>query len=279
MDLALSVTYFPHCGMTYAILFGCPLTTEQEIIKRLSFASMEAQHPLLVPGIFAELERSRHVGLVEKTIDELELKIVEIDNQSSLAGEMDRSEVERRNQEKRSAWLDTTYLRNNLVSWSTQLRKMAAHEKELKWGFFRSRTRSAAVMNRMRRNLNSESFTVPRIERDDLLLLLDSDDIDFLDSGDSGAYDDRTLIGADELDLDAESARLRMRRAGRKIQDRLAAIIDEYDDKIRDCSMRVDGMAMATQWVRSCSTKSQSGRNRCTDMRLRLPGKLMWRSL
>src|SRR5207247_1545039 len=126
----LSATYFPHCGMTYAILFGCPLATEQGIVKRLTFGDQEAQHPLLVPGIFAELERARHVGLVEKTIDELEVKIVELDYQS-LTGEMGRTEVELRNQEKRSAWLDTSYLRNNLVSWSTQLRKMAEHEKEL----------------------------------------------------------------------------------------------------------------------------------------------------
>ncbi|KAF3765540.1 hypothetical protein M406DRAFT_355963 [Cryphonectria parasitica EP155] len=42
---------------------------------------------------------------------------------------------------------------------------------------------------------------------------------------------------------------IRMRRAGRKIIGRLQAIIDEYDDKIRDCSMRLDGMAMATQWA------------------------------
>ncbi|ORY00553.1 hypothetical protein BCR34DRAFT_546839 [Clohesyomyces aquaticus] len=34
----------------------------------------------------------------------------------------------------------------------------------------------------------------------------------------------------------------------KKIKARLAAIRDEYDEKIRDCTMRVDGMAMATQW-------------------------------
>jgi hypothetical protein len=42
-----------------------------------------------------------------------------------------------------------------------------------------------------------------------------------------------------------------MRRTGERIKVRLAAIRDEYDEKIRDCTMRVDGMAMATQWVNS----------------------------
>jgi hypothetical protein len=47
-----------------------------------------------------------------------------------------------------------------------------------------------------------------------------------------------------------EKTKNQMRRAGRRIKDRLEAIIDEYEEKIRDCTMRVEGMAMATQWVR-----------------------------
>lgn len=40
-----------------------------------------------------------------------------------------------------------------------------------------------------------------------------------------------------------------MRKTGVKIKTRLVAIRDEYDEKIRDCTMRVEGMAMATQWA------------------------------
>ncbi|KAM0285765.1 hypothetical protein ACHAQH_001226 [Verticillium albo-atrum] len=40
-----------------------------------------------------------------------------------------------------------------------------------------------------------------------------------------------------------------MRRTGSKITQRTQAIVEEYDSKIRDCTMRIDGMAMATQWV------------------------------
>jgi hypothetical protein len=39
------------------------------------------------------------------------------------------------------------------------------------------------------------------------------------------------------------------KRINSKIQDRLHAIIEEYEEKIRECTMRVDGMAMSTQWV------------------------------
>jgi hypothetical protein len=42
-----------------------------------------------------------------------------------------------------------------------------------------------------------------------------------------------------------------MRRIGEEIKDRLAAIRDEYDKKIRHCTIRADRKAMAAQWVNS----------------------------
>lgn len=48
-----------------------------------------------------------------------------------------------------------------------------------------------------------------------------------------------------------------MHRTGRLIRDRLRVIIEELDEMIDDCSMRVDGMTIATQWVsktESCHT-------------------------
>lgn len=47
-------------------------------------------------------------------------------------------------------------------------------------------------------------------------------------------------------------------QTGQKIKDRIQGIIDEYDDKIRDCTMRVDGMAMATQWASPTNTADVS---------------------
>jgi hypothetical protein len=41
----------------------------------------------------------------------------------------------------------------------------------------------------------------------------------------------------------------KLRDTAFKIESRLMSIRDEYDDNIRDCTMRVDGMAMSTQWV------------------------------
>ncbi|KAH6662530.1 hypothetical protein B0J14DRAFT_570895 [Halenospora varia] len=152
MDLALTATYFPHCNMTFAIIFGCPLSVEEEIIKRLSIAMAEAAHPLLMLGIFAEIERSRHVHIVESTIDELETRIFELDMPDSEA-----EAAEKRKQQKRSAWLDTTYLRNALVSWNTQLGKMSEHADELTTTVFKP-------------GMSQEDFATARTESEDYKL-------------------------------------------------------------------------------------------------------------
>ena len=276
MDLALTATYFPHCGLTFAVLFGCPLSVEEEILRRLSFATAEAIHPLLMPGIFAELERSRHVHIVEATIDELESRIFELDFQPSDMEGMPDSEAKKRNQEKRSAWLDTTYLRNALVSWSTQLAKIGHHADELKDTVFKPATSEQAFEHkRAEVEDDSSDVLIRNFKRRDISLFDQSGLSDASSDGwvnctenaaeerpnlheelvreiDSGkkSQQGRQRYEGSMVQQDPETSRERLRRVGHKINDRIQAIIDEYDDKIRDCTMRVDGMAMATQWGR-----------------------------
>lgn len=73
-----------------------------------------------------------------------------------------------------------------------------------------------------------------------------------LESGGSSSEeeynDDNSILPNDFEDQDDQS---QMRKVGEKIRLRLAAIRDDYDEKIRDCTMRIDGMAMATQWVKT----------------------------
>jgi hypothetical protein len=267
MDLALTATYFPHCGLTYAILFGCPLSVEEDIVKRLSFATAEATHPLLMPGIFAEIERSRHVNVVEATINELETRIFELDLQSDRES-MSPSESEKRNREKRSAWLDTTYLRNALVSWNTQLAKMSDHMDELKSTVFKPNKSEETVRN-TRNGFEdySSNISASEFKPSGAILSTQSELPDV--SCEDGLDEERSTIHGDHVrggkeyqkasrpfrdsmtHRDSEVVKEQMRRVGNKIKDRTQAIIDEYDEKIRDCTMRIDGMAMATQWVYS----------------------------
>ncbi|TVY23264.1 hypothetical protein LHYA1_G007945 [Lachnellula hyalina] len=227
MDLALTATCFPHCGLTFAILFGCPLSVEEEIIKRLSFATAEAAHPLLLPGIFVELERTRHVHVVEAMIDELETKIFELDFHTGETEWAQSSSAERRNQEKRTAYLDTAYLRNGLINWSAQLLKMVQHAEYLENNVFAS----GDFPETTGAKFNSQPFELPMVSI----------------SHQNG--DESSDCSVAMQKYSSHPTNKQMRRVGGRIKDRLQAIIDEYEDKIRDCTMRVDGMAMATQWA------------------------------
>lgn len=210
MDLALTATHFPHRRLTYAVLFGCPLSVEAEIISRLSrVRSPEAAHPLVLAGIFAELERSRHVATIETMIDKLENRIFELDVAQDGQQEEDEEEKARQQQEKRDDYLDTAYLRNGLTSWRNQLSKIQTRAEALEDAYYA---------------LHSPTPKTP--------------------FGANGPQKSKEQMWASNA---------RMRRAGRKIIGRLQAIMDEYDDKIRDCSMRLDGMEMATQWAQGAT--------------------------
>ncbi|KAH7345787.1 hypothetical protein BKA66DRAFT_23185 [Pyrenochaeta sp. MPI-SDFR-AT-0127] len=274
-DLALSATHYPERGLTYAILYGSSFIVEKAILQRLKSISIEAAHPVLLPGIFAELELTRHIRLVEGSINEVEAKIFELNFQSSNARDDCRTEVERRNEAKRTAWLDLTYLRNSLITWSTQLLKMAEHAGMLN----REVYRISEDITPLAKNV---SHTGPGHERDETQVehptvttgngrlarqshleanssRSDSQHI-FLHGlsippdpsekpKESEADDDYIDTSLNREDPNAHLKQ--MEKVGEKIMVRLAAIRDEYDEKIRDCTMRVDGMAMATQWSHS----------------------------
>ncbi|KAF6806621.1 hypothetical protein CPLU01_15887 [Colletotrichum plurivorum] len=172
------------------MLFGTTPEIDNEVISRLKYARDATNHPLLLPGIFAELEKTRQLKkLVEKSQINLESTIYEL---SSGNGKEPTSTP---NSDTMELWLDTTVLRDGLIGWKTQLEEMVLHADEL-----------AA----------RESGTP---------------------SGPSGFYGDGR----------AQEQSVKRRRVCLRIRDRLRRIIHEYDGSIRECSMRVDGMAMATQ--------------------------------
>ncbi|KAF6793084.1 hypothetical protein CSOJ01_13995 [Colletotrichum sojae] len=68
-DLAMSTTYIPSTGSTFAVFYGCTEIQMEDIELRIEKAAEQLQHPLLTSGIFAELERKRLVEAVEKILD------------------------------------------------------------------------------------------------------------------------------------------------------------------------------------------------------------------
>ena len=218
------MTYFPHCKLTYGILYGCPPAIEREVLDRLSLTTKWAgRHPLLLPGIFAELERGRHLKVVERNIDDLEGEVFQLDFQPSLKEKIRTKDAHSRNAQKKKAWLDTTYLRNGLISWRTQLSKMADHCDELP------------------SNLFTEYFTAPGQMTGRKRWTAEFED----------EPTDERLVGRENDVAKEEGHELtETKNITRLVKERLLAIMDEYEDKIRDTTTRVDGMAMATQWVR-----------------------------
>lgn len=215
MDLALTATHIPSWNLTFAVVFGCTLSVEQVIIRRLKGAVSEASHPLIMPGIFVELERVRHLQIVGKSTGAIEKRITSLAYTSEEMEAIGSYQRDKDNQEKREQWLDTTFLRNNLASWNMQLKTMENYVDELIDETSPQRHSAYPSANIRRKGKQKE--------------------VDF--------------------------NKLRLKRLSIKIRNRLSDIIKEYEDKIRDCTMRVDGMAMATQWVSfpspSCSILKQ----------------------
>ncbi|KAG7133332.1 hypothetical protein HYQ45_008480 [Verticillium longisporum] len=187
-DLAMTATYFPCRQLTFGILLGCTETIEDKVIKRLRLVGSDATHPLIPFGIMAEIERSRHIKLVEDSIDGLETNIDQLSERIETRGETSQEEVDRRSRDRKE----------------NQLKHMTRHARLLQ---------SAPTINTPQTATTKENGH------------------GLQDTQHNGNLEHRTL--------EASSTR---------ISDRLEAIVEEYDEKIRDSAMRLDGMAMATQW-------------------------------
>lgn len=226
-DLALTATYFPSFGVTFATVFGCCVSTEDDIMRRLSSSAEEAMHPLILPGILTEVERIKHIHLVETTIDELEARIFELDADPDSQA-MERSEIEKKNTEKRNAWLDAAYLRNCLISWNTQMAKIKTAVDEVRYANPQYKSNEDIDFETRRKSRKSTA--------------------EHLNKNLSPNYGQEKE--PDHHTFDWDTYQDTFQETSRKIKSRNDEIIEEYEDKIRDCTMRLDGMAIATQWVR-----------------------------
>jgi hypothetical protein len=215
----LTVTHFPRRRLTFGIFFGCTVATEKQVFNRIIRAKENAFHPLVLPGIFAELERARMVEVVEDTVDEIEGAIFELNSGTTVRENRNTARTDGRPSgirfDRRRVWLNTTFLRSRLQIWKTQLEKLVQNVDELSSSDYSSRSM-----------LLSDFGLINGLEQPQYVRVHDA----------------------------------QLKRTGFLIKDRLEGIIDEYQEKIEECSMRVDGMAIATQWVRlmhhaSCKQK------------------------
>lgn len=276
--MALSATYYPDRGLTLAIVYGCTPTTEKAILERLQTVHVEAAQPLVLPGILAELELRRHKRLVDSNTNEVETKILELNFRSDESHRRDREQAESRYHSKREAWLDLTYLRNSMTTWTTQIRKMIEHADMLSLEDYSKpcekmpiTTSISSSLPDLARDQDEGQCTFPHHSSNENTSLdseqmeIDSecstptndfprtDSLGQLQKADLNSSDKSSSSSGSDYDHDEDTYMTQMQKVGKKIEARLTDIEDEYDEMIRDCTMRVDGMAMATQWVKPVS--------------------------
>uniref|UniRef100_A0A0D2YE66 Uncharacterized protein n=1 Tax=Fusarium oxysporum (strain Fo5176) TaxID=660025 RepID=A0A0D2YE66_FUSOF len=211
-----------------------PAQVEAEMLTRLGTATYEICHPLLVPSMLIEIERKRHLPIVNNTLDELEGRILELDEDPEFLQHITETEKVSRKKARRLAWLDMQYLRNQLLSWSTCLEAFYEHVDYLNRTIFCDTSPS---------NLDTEWY--------------DSiDEISLVHGQQNQEVGHHADVVSTELQVhkyqEVSSVRLMktyMRRTGAKMRWRLREIMKEYNEKIRECTTGYEGMIMTTQWV------------------------------
>ena len=209
----MAVTHFPIQKLTFAAVFGCSREQEKTVVSRLKTAGEDVAHPMLLPGIVAELERKRQFDAVDDMTNELERRILELDFEPFTTRNQHGTNQAERNRHKTKAWRDMSFLRTGLQGQKTLLTRMRKHVDEFP---LVAKYQSEAAYR--------DAKTV------------------------------RSELETKLLDLDGDC----IKKAGTRMKDRLLDLMDEYDEEIRDCLVRVEGMEMATQWVSGSKVFSES---------------------
>ncbi|KAI0098926.1 hypothetical protein GGR51DRAFT_552296 [Nemania sp. FL0031] len=236
-DLATTVTHFPHQRLSFGIIFGCSESQQEYIIQQVRGAAKESAHPLLLPGIFAEIERKRHHDIFESAIGNLESAMPNEEVGTILTHH--RAQIDDLEQRKREAYLEVLHLKHGLESWSTQLRKMADNAQSLMSLYARVDHNEGGLYN-LRATTQCSSNRSSQVLQ-----------------GDAGPCTSQEKVQTDSViapvaksptpEKSNEIGNRLMERTTGKITRRLHAIIDEYGDKIRECQIRFDGITIATQ--------------------------------
>lgn len=185
-------------------MYGCPQDVRTTVVSRLSNCKLGTFHPLTLPTVFADLERNRHVDLVEEYVQKLMQRVQDMEknrpgssssqqhgfpNEKSGSGSVTTTG----DTDSTTEWLEINHLRNGLKDWKAQLNTLIENVAEMESSQF------------------AEIQPAPQA----------------------------SWIPC-------------MRRQGTRIRERLLQISNEYDEKIRACSMVIDGLSFATQMV--CSS-------------------------
>lgn len=205
-------------------------------MKRIKLCNLKHNHPLLLPGLFFELERIRLVDQVEKLLDNFELRNNYDYNQLETVGTARRLDLDM-DKKRMTEVLKSTLRARELVSLvlaiKRQLKKVeqAIDMVEASVQASASPTFSPVCLKRIPSATLSSAPGSRTVSRATTLY----------------GEDNHTQQGLPQLS--ALSGYLRLERAGNMIRERLQDIVFEFDDKINDCHLVKDNMSLTMQTV------------------------------
>ena len=133
---------------TKVVVFGVCGVDENEFLLRLKSAENAIKHPMIFPGLFAELQRKRHTALVTSSVTALLQNMLRLEGSSS-AGNQRIGHAS----DLLEMWIDITYLSSSLETWKAQLTKMVSHIDELNSAMFPGNAQLVPEGNRIKERL------------------------------------------------------------------------------------------------------------------------------
>jgi len=232
-------------------LLGPSRAQERSILARLRKAGADTAHPMLLPGIVAELERLRQMNAVDEAIEEMEVELSQLDAETVAAWQQSIQTKAQRNRKKAKALLDTIYSKNVLLANAALLSSMSRHLWELPGLINPAATRKYRYLRRS--DPDSPDFGIMRPGTPHS----SGSTVYNFAAQNQSSTNYKNITGLETLTWEPDSMlhdreaeyQDTLRQASQRMKDRISTMIREYDDKIRMCTMEIDGMRMATQWV------------------------------
>lgn len=232
------------------MFYGCNEKQKDDIVRRIRSCDLKHNHPLLLPGLFFELERVRLVDQVEDLLDNFELRNNYEYNQLENVGGTRGLDLDM-DKKRMTDVLKSTYRSRELVSLimalKRQLKKfetaMDLVEASVKESS--SLTFSPRCLTRIPSATLSSAPGSTTISRATTLY----------------GEENHTQQGPPQQ-LSGASSYVRLERAGKQIRERLQDIIFEFDDKINDCHLVKDNMSLTMQTVRVTDRRVQQQHHR-----------------
>ncbi|KAK8034543.1 hypothetical protein PG993_009538 [Apiospora rasikravindrae] len=208
-DLALSATHIPERRFTFAVFYGCDAKRSAKLVERLQKSLKRVMHPMTLPLLFADVERDRHTKLIREYHTMLMQRACDFSNDSRRASEIS---------EEPSSPSSSSV---NEKPTEDLLRPERDSETMSQW----------MELYHLRNGLENWKAQLQKLA----------------DHQHELCYACPPSHGAQRNTSEQEVLRRCLAHQGTQIQARLQQLLLEYDEKIRQSSLIIDGMNFATQ--------------------------------